>query len=158
VHKKPKNLGHHEIQLACTSIFYTLIADYMVWICNTDVLSNVKMIQARKGRHSKHAVNFSYYIVSTELNILSISGTSVFKTVPNIRVTKISKFILDVFMIQIRSQKFMLRACHGGGERYLYFTFSACFFYFSPQSVTLFCILFASSQTSLTIFREHRMK
>ena len=83
-HTKPKNSGHHEIQLACTSISCTLTVDYMVWICNRDILSNVKMTQARKGRHSKHAVNFSYYIVSTKLNILSISGTSVFKTVRNI--------------------------------------------------------------------------
>jgi len=158
VHKKPKHSGHHEIHLACTSISCTLIADCVVWICNRNVLSNVKMIQARKGRDSKHAVNFSYYVVSTDLNILSISGTPVFKTVPNIQVTKISKFIRDVFMIQIRSPKFMLRACHGGSERYIYFTFSACFFYFSTQSVTLFCILFASSQTSLTIFREHGVK
>ena len=78
VHKKPKHSGHHEIHLACKSISCTLIADCMVWICNRDILSNVKMIQARKGRHSKHAVNFSYYIVSTELNILSLSGTPVF--------------------------------------------------------------------------------
>jgi hypothetical protein len=81
---KPKNSGHHDIQLACTYIDCTLTADYMVWICNRDILNNVKMIQARKGKQSKHAVNFSYYVVSTKLNILSISGTSVFKTVPNI--------------------------------------------------------------------------
>jgi len=153
---KPKNSGHHDIQLACTSIDCTLTTDCMVWICNRDILSNVKMIQARKGKQSKHAVNFIYYIISTKLNILSISGTSVFKTVPNI--TKISKFILDVFMIQIRSQKFMLRVRHVGGKRYIYFRFSACFFNFSAQSVALFFTLFASSQTSLTMFRECRME
>jgi hypothetical protein len=71
---------HHEIQL----VSCRLTVDHMVWVCDKDTLSNVKMIQARKGRNFKHAVNFSYYGISTKLNILFISGTSILNTVPNI--------------------------------------------------------------------------